>query len=421
MKRHRLRHFRYRFFPSSSNTTNFALNHTSLVLRQNIGYFSALFLLGLMVASLGPTLGELAAQTNSPLKGISFLFIARSTGFMVGSIFVGSIYDRLQGHRLLVIGLLILSGMIVLTPLITTLWLLTMIFLLQGMAGSIVNVGGNTLVLWSNREKVGPRISGLHFIWGVGASISPVFMARTMVATGGIHTGYALLALLTLPICLWISRLPSPDHPQIEQRQADEEAPRALVVLIGCFILLYSGGEASMGNWIFTYATTTRVMEAQEAALLNSTYWGTLTVGRLAFIPIASRLRPRFILMTALGGSLLSALLLILGSGTRPILWIGVAGIGLSFAPIFPTILAFAERRMTLSGKLTGRFFACSSGGAMIMPWLIGQFFEARGPWVMLWTVLTGLLMAVVIFSFMMSFPLRRAGTAPDTAAGKAE
>jgi hypothetical protein len=34
---------------------------------------------------------------------------------------------------------------------------------------------------------------------------------------------------------------------------------------------------------------------------------------------------------------------------------------------------------------------------------------------------LTGLLMAVVIFSFMMSFPLRRAGTAPDTAAGKAE
>jgi hypothetical protein len=72
-----------------------------------------------------------------------------------------------------------------------------------------------------------------------------------------------------------------------------------------------------MGNWIFTYATTTRVMEAQEAALLNSTYWGTLTVGRLAFIPIASRLRPRFILMTALGGSLLSALLLILGSGTR--------------------------------------------------------------------------------------------------------
>ena len=41
--------------------------------------------------------------------------------------------------------------------------------------------------------------------------------------------------------------------------------------------------------------------------------------------------------------------------------------------------------------------------------------------WPLIIAVGCGLLMAVVIFSFMMSFPLRRAGTAPDTAAGKAE
>jgi FHS family Na+ dependent glucose MFS transporter 1 len=387
--------------------TGFTLNHSKTLLHQNTGYFSALFLLGLMVASLGPTLGVLAEQTQSPLKGISFLFIARSTGFMLGSIFVGAIYDRLQGHRLLAIGLLILSVMIVFTPLITSLWLLTVIFLLQGGAGSIVNVGGNTLVLWANREKVGARISGLHFIWGVGASLSPVLMAKTMVLTGGIMTGYLLLSLLALPICLWISRLPSPEHPHSEERKAEEQAPRGLVVLIGGFILLYSGVEASVGNWIFTYATTTRIMDSQEAALLNSTYWGTLTVGRLAIIPIATRLRPRFILMTALGGALLSVVTIILADGAHLGVWIGVAGIGLSYASIFPTTLAFAERRLTLSGKLTGRFFACSSGGAMLFPWLIGQFFESRGPWVLPWTVLTGLLIAVGIFVLMMSFPLR--------------
>lgn len=390
--------------------TDFTPTASSILLRQNIGYFSALFLLGLMVASLGPTLGVLAEQTGSPLKGISFLFIARSTGFMLGSIFVGAIYDRWPGHRLLAAGLLILSVMIVVTPLITSLWLLTLIFLLQGGAGSIVNVGGNTLVLWANREKVGARISGLHFIWGVGASLSPVLMAKTMVVTGGIMTGYLLLSLLTLPIWFWIVRLPSPAHPPLASRDDDERAPRALVVLIGCFILLYSGVEASVGNWIFTYATTTRIMDSQEAALLNSTYWGTLTVGRLAIIPIASRLRPRFILMLALGGALLSVGMIILADGERSGVWAGVAGIGLSYAAIFPTTLAFAERRLTLSGKLTGRFFACSSGGAMLFPWLIGQFFESRGAWVLPWTVLTGLLIAVGIFVWMMSFPLRGGG-----------
>lgn len=390
------------------------MNESSIVLRQNIGYFTALFLLGLMVASLGPTLGVLAEQTHSPLKAISYLFIARSTGFMLGSIFVGAIYDRLQGHRLLVIGLIVLSGMVVVTPLIASLEAMIMIFLLQGLAGSIVNVGGNTLVLWSNREKVGSRISLLHFVWGVGASLSPVLMARSMVLTGGIQFGYAALSLMALPIGFWIWRLPSPEHPRLEPQAATEAAPPALVVLIGCFILLYSGGEASIGNWIFTYATT-RAMGSQEAALLNSTYWGMLTFGRLAFIPITTRLRPRYTLLMALGGALLSVLTLIIAGGSRVGLWTGVAGIGLSFASIFPTTIAFAERRISLTGKLTGRFFACSSGGAMIMPWLIGQYFESKGPWVMPWTVLIGLLLAAGIFTWMMSFPLRRAGAAPGT------
>ncbi len=379
----------------------------STLFRQNVGYFSALFLLGLLVASLGPTLGVLAAQTVSPLREISFLFIARSTGFMVGSIFIGSVYDRVRGHLLLVVGLIVLSVMIVLTPLISSLWLLTLVFLLQGMSGSIVNVGGNTLLLWANRDRVGPLISGLHFIWGAGASISPVLMAQTMIYTGGIETGYVLLAILSLPVCLWISRLPSPQHEKTVERRSDVVTPVGLVVMIGLFLMFYSGFEASIGNWIFTYATTTRIMGAREAAYLNSTFWGMLTVGRLAIIPIASRLRPRFILMSALGGALASVLLLIVADQSRVGIWVGIAGIGLSYASIFPTMLAFAERRITLTGKLTGRFFACSSGGAMLFPWLIGQFFESRGPQILLWTVLGGILVAIVIFGLMMHFPRR--------------
>ena len=358
-----------------------------------------------MVASLGPTLAALAEQTRSPLRSISLLFIARSMGFVVGSLWVGGLYDRVRVHLFMSGGLVLMGGMIIVTPLAEHLAVLMGIFFLQGMTGSIVNVGGNTLVLWANHERVGPLINGLHFIWGVGASLSPILMTWTIIQSGGIHLGYSLLALLVVPIACWIIRVPGPAHARSAERAAEGDGPSSLPVLIGLFLFLYTGAESSMGNWIFTYGSKAAGLSPTSASYLNSIYWGTLTVGRLAFIPLTIRLRPRVILLSALGGALASATLLMVSREAGLSLWLGVAGLGLSFASIFPTTLAFAERRITLTGRLTGRFFACSSGGAMVLPWLIGQFYETTGPRVLLWVVWGGLLGALGLFFWMMSFP----------------
>ncbi|MGA1368845.1 MAG: MFS transporter, partial [Blastocatellia bacterium] len=366
------------------------MNSISLRFQQNLGYFSALFLLGLMVASLGPTLAALAEQTGSPLRSISLLFIARSMGFVVGSLWVGGLYDRVRVHLFMCGGLLLMGGMIVVTPWTGHLIALMGIFFLQGMTGSIVNVGGNTLVVWANQGRVGPLINGLHFIWGVGASLSPILMTWTIIQSGGIRLGYSLLALMVLPIAFWIVRLQGPAHARSTVQGVEEEGPSSLPILIGLFLFLYTGVESSMGNWVFTYGSRAAGLSPTDASYLNSIYWGTLTVGRLVFIPMMVRLRPRVILLSALAGALASATLLILSNKAGPSLWLGVAGLGLSLASIFPTTLAFAERRITLTGRLTGRFFACSSGGAMVLPWLIGQFYETTGPRVLLWVVWGG-------------------------------
>jgi FHS family Na+ dependent glucose MFS transporter 1 len=386
------------------------LNPISLRFRQNIGYFSALFLLGLIVASLGPTLATLAEQTDSGLRYISLLFIARSMGFVVGSLWVGGLYDRVNVHAFFFAGLIMMGGMVVVTPSVEWLAGLMLVFFLQGMTGSIVNVGGNTLVVWANRDRVGPLINGLHFIWGVGASISPILMTWTMVYSGGIRLGYRLLALLAIPIALWVVRLPGPTPTRVTDRPIEERGAAGLPVLIGLFLFLYTGVESSIGNWIFTYGSTAIGLPATQAAYLNSIYWGTLTVGRLVFIPLTIRVRPRVILLSALAGALGSTVLLLLTPQAGAGLWLGVAGLGLSLATIFPTTLAFAERRITLTGRLTGRFFASSSGGAMVLPWLIGQFYETTGPRVLLWVVGGGIVSAGVIFFRMMSFPRKEEG-----------
>src|SRR5262249_16452972 len=70
-------------------------------MRKTTLYSLAFIALGLGSGSLGPTLPALAAQTNSELKQISNLFIARSFGTLIGSWLIGRFYDRASGHPLL--------------------------------------------------------------------------------------------------------------------------------------------------------------------------------------------------------------------------------------------------------------------------------------------------------------------------------
>ncbi|PWH14256.1 MAG: hypothetical protein DDG58_12840 [Ardenticatenia bacterium] len=66
-------------------------------------------------------------------------------------------------------------------------------------------------------------------------------------------------------------------------------------------------------------------------------------------------------------------------------------------ASIIPVILSLAERRMVITGRVTSFFFAGGSVGGMILPWLIGQFFESLGPSVAMWGILLSLIAATLV------------------------
>jgi fucose permease len=73
-------------------------------------------------------------------------------------------------------------------------------------------------------------------------------------------------------------------------------------------------------------------------------------------------------------------------------------------ASIFPTTLNLAERRKALSGSINAWFFVGAALGGMILPWLIGQFFEGLGPTVVMYAILADLLLALACFVFLVRF-----------------
>jgi MFS transporter, FHS family, Na+ dependent glucose transporter 1 len=344
------------------------------------GYYAAFIALGLASASLGPTLPALAENTSSQLSKISLLFAARSSGYLAGSLVGGRLYDRIAGHPVMSGSLLVMATMMGAAPLLTQLGILAGAIFLLGMAEGALDVGGNTLLVWVHQEKVGPFMNGLHFFFGVGAFLSPLIIAWAMPENGAIVRAYWTLALLQLPAALWLLRLSSPAGRTASAAASSERLNGRLVALIVVFFFLYTGAEVAFGGWIYSYAVGLRLSSHAVAAYLTSAFWGALTLGRLLAVPLAVRFSSRSILLADCIGCLTSLAILLLGSHSLGATFVGTCGMGLSMASIFPAALSLAQGRMRITGQVTGWFFVGASAGGMLLPWLIGQFFESVGP-----------------------------------------
>ncbi len=387
------------------NQKSTSVTKSSLTIARTIAYYASFIVLGCVASSLGPTLQGLADHTGTLLSEISFVFLARSSGYLLGSILAGRVYDRLPGHWVMggVLSLMALSA--ALAPVIPVLWLLAGALLLLGTAEGMLDVGANTLLVWNHGANVGPYMNGLHFFFGVGAFLSPIIAGWSVDLSGDIHWTYWIPAMAALPVGLWLLSLSSPGGQESSGDAGRPAVNATLLALIVAFFAFYVGAEISFGNWIFTYATKSGALTEKSAYVLNSIFWGALTLGRLISIPIAAKLKPRPILIGDLVGCLSGLLIILLFPGSSTAIWMGTVWVGFSMASCFPTMVSFAGQRMTITGAVTSWFFVGASIGGMTLPWLIGQLFDSVGPRGMMTAILinlllgSGVLAAVILMS----------------------
>jgi len=369
------------------------------VLERTALYYLSFIALGLSSASFGPTLPGLAQHTGSRLNEISFLFTARALGYLIGSFRGGRLYDRFkQGQRIMAACLVGMSVCLAIIPTLPWLWLLTGVLFMLGVMEAGLDVGGNVLLVRVHGERVDPFMNGLHFFFGIGAVLSPIIVARALLLSGDIGWAYWILAMLYIPVAGWLFRSPSPASPDHAETQENGRPLPGLVILLACMFGLFVGVEVGIGGWIFTYATTMGIASG-TAAYLTSTYWGAFTAARLIGIPISARVAPGPILLADLLICLTGPLTIVLWPGSQTALWVGAFLAGLGMASIFPTGLALAQRRMRLTGKVTGILLVGGSAGSMLLPWLVGQAFERIGPLSFLWIMIVSLLLALALLA----------------------
>ncbi len=344
------------------------------------GSFLAFLHLGLTVAALGPAMPFLARSTASTLGAISSVFVAQNLGYMLGSFFGGRLYDRLPGTRLASGAVWAMIPALALLPLAPSLALLLVVVAALGLMQGVMDVGGNILILWTPPQGRGRRMNALHLFFGAGAALCLLIMAQAVRLSGGISWEYWSLAILGLPVALFLLRLPPVRGRHVSTSTSADRSWPLGVLLMCALIFLVVAAEAGFGAWIYTYAVTRRLADTVSAAYLTSVFWGGFTLGRLAATLLAARLKPFHMILICLLGCLAGVFVLLAWPGQTAVLWAGTAAFGLFIGPLFAGIFNLAGDSMTLTGRITGLFLVGTSLGGLALPWLIGQMFEPLGP-----------------------------------------
>jgi len=367
-------------------------------LSRTTGYYGAMATLGLLGAAWGPALPYLASLTGTNLARISLIFTALFFGALLSTSLGGRLYDRLPGHVIMTAALIIMATAAVLIPFATMLWLLMSLIFILGAAAGLMKLGANTLLVWVHQDNVGPWLTGLHFFSGIGAILAPLIIVLVVAASTEIKSAFWIMAFIMLIPAGWLLVVKSP---AIRRASIDEPGGQViykLVIPISIIFLLYGGAQVAFAGWLFTNTITLHPGNESIAGYLTTAFWVAFTVGRLAAIPLSTRISARSILLIDFAGCLISLGLILAFSASLAALWLGTLGLGLSMAAIFPTMLTFSEHRLRLSGKVSGIIFGASNLGGMTIPLLTGQVFEAAGPQGTMIVLFLDLLIAAAIF-----------------------
>lgn len=343
-------------------------------------YWTTFLAVGLSLSVLGPALTELRDRSGSGIGDIGILFVGQSTGYVVGSLVGGRLYDRMRGHHVFAGSLVLMAAGLAAVPSLSSLSGWFVAFLAMGVGAAVCDVGANALLLWELGSANARSMNVLHLCFGVGALSAPLLVHVGLeVAVRGAAVACVLLAA-------WSVTIPPPTaRPRTEDHHPSQT--RGLLALLAAFFFLYVGLELGFAGWVHTYAEEIDFSEG-GATWLTATFWIGFTAGRLLSSVVGHRVRPKYVLTTACAATIGAAVLLIVADGRPGAVWVGTAMFGLATAPQFPVMLSYLERRIHVTGYATSWFVGGAGVGGLLFPWVIGRWFDTSGATALPWSML---------------------------------
>lgn len=342
---------------------------------------AGMFLFGVALVLLGTLFGLPAMRERLELNTLvrqGDLQTLLLFGVLVSTVLVGPVMDRF-GHKLvLTFSAALVSASLASFAFAAGYHKAQIFSFALGIGGGGLNMATNVLVSDIYDENRGARLNQLGVFFGVGALFMPFVTAwvvraiTQLILVSAVLSAFSALTYLVLRF------------PEGRERNAASilESFRAVrypgVLLFGFLLFFESGNESAMTGWVSTWATHFGAA-ARDATLILALFQGMMMLGRIVAAPVLRHVSKIHLVLGSIIGGVLSVALVL--AATSPVsLAVGAGLAGLTFAPIYPTVLALAgDRYQRYAATVFGILFTIGLSGGMFYPWAIGHVSQSEG------------------------------------------
>jgi fucose permease len=237
------------------------------------------------------------------------------------------------------------------------------------------------MVLFPGNPVAASNFGNVFF--GIGAFITPFLVGILLHRLGYKPTGIIIAFILLAPVIFALLAT----YPSVQK--SGQTFAMALsntfgllanpsIIIAALALFCYIGLEASMGGWITTYATA-EGFNPKSASIVLSSFWIGLMAARLITSQLVTPSNGVAVIAVL---ALIAAISLGLMIATRSKVMAAVCVVitGLSFGPLFPTIVGvtFSKIDPSLYGSTFGIIFAVGLLGGSTIPAAIGIYAQGN-------------------------------------------
>ncbi|MGI5848782.1 MAG: MFS transporter [Christensenellales bacterium] len=359
------------------------------------------FLAAALMTVIGPMLAELAEEFHLTLSQSGLMYTAEFAGFTVLIIVCGILADKF-GKRIVLTGIFVslIIALYLFSIIQSFSMALVVMFFAGGSCGPLSSISISIISdLNQNASDKYINFNGVYY--GLGAMAGPVIAGICLSNNVPWRTVYLGLSVVCVVVLLlsFLVRIPRTDITSRISFKGIKKIVKDWRYMLVCLsIFFYSGAECSGWGWMSEYMNVNLGFPVLKSSLAIGVFWLSITLGRIATLPILKKVSSRVVVGVLAVGAALSTFASAFVSG-EAFAWIIIVLMGLSYSGQFSIMLGQGgKRHLEYSGTSIALLSGTGGISMAVIPALIGVVADNFG--VFISQMLPALLFVLLFFVY---------------------